>query len=65
MMVDPYMNVWDAAALPPILQEAGGSFTDWQGRPTIHSGEGIATNGHILDEVLAITRKAKRGRREA
>ena len=59
LMVDPYMNVWDAAALLPILQEAGGSFTDWQGRPTIHSGEGIATNGHILEEVLAITRKAE------
>jgi histidinol phosphatase-like enzyme (inositol monophosphatase family) len=65
LMVDPYMSVWDAAALLPILQEAGGSFTDWQGRPTIHSGEGIATNGHILDEVLAITKEAKGLRREA
>jgi len=65
LMVDPLMSVWDAAALLPILQEAGGSFTDWQGRPTIHSEEGIATNGHILDEVLAITKKAKSGKREA
>jgi histidinol-phosphatase len=56
LMIDPYMNVWDAAALLPIIQEAGGSFTDWQGRATIHSGEGIATNGHILEEVLAVTR---------
>ncbi len=56
LMVDPIMEVWDAAALLPILEEAGGTFTDWQGRPTIHSREGIATNGHILDEVLAITR---------
>ncbi len=56
LMVDPIMNVWDAAALQPILEEAGGTFTDWQGRPTIHSGEGIATNGLILEEVLAITR---------
>ncbi|HZZ29799.1 MAG TPA: histidinol-phosphatase [Pirellulales bacterium] len=53
-MVDPVMNVWDAAALLPILQEAGGTFTDWQGRATIHSGEGIATNGHVLDEVLRL-----------
>ncbi len=56
LMVDPIMELWDAAALLPILEEAGGTFTDWQGRPTIHSGEGIATNGLILDEVLAITR---------
>ena len=60
LMVDPFMSVWDAAALLPIMQEAGGTFTDWQGRATIHSGEGIATNGRILEEVLAITREAKR-----
>jgi histidinol phosphatase-like enzyme (inositol monophosphatase family) len=55
-MVDPIMNVWDAAALAPILEEAGGTFTDWQGRPTIHAGEGIGTNGRVLAEVLAMTR---------
>ena len=58
-MVDPQMNVWDTACLQPILEEAGGTFTDWQGRPTIHGGEGVATNGHVLEEVLAITRQAK------
>ena len=56
LMVDPIMNLWDAAAIQPVIQEAGGTFTDWQGRPTIYSGQGIATNGRILDEVLAITR---------
>lgn len=56
VMVDPLMNVWDAAALLPILEEAGGTFTDWQGRPTVHSGQGVATNGRILEEVLAFTR---------
>lgn len=56
LMVDPLMNLWDAAAIQPIIEEAGGTFTDWQGRRTIHSGEGIATNGLILEEVLAITR---------
>jgi len=54
--IDPIMNLWDAAALLPILQEAGGTFTDWQGRPTVCSGQGIATNGILLEEVLAITR---------
>jgi len=58
VMVDPIMNVWDAAAMLPILQEAGGTFTDWQGVSTIHHAEGIATNGHCLQEVLAITRDA-------
>ena len=56
LMVDAQMAVWDAAALLPILEEAGGSFTDWQGRRTIRGGEGIATNGLILAEVLKIVR---------
>ncbi len=54
--IDSIMNVWDAAALLPVLQEAGGTYTDWQGRPSIHSGQGVATNGKVLEEVLAITR---------
>lgn len=56
VMVDPKMNVWDSASLLPILEEAGGTLTDWTGAATIYGGEAIATNGHVLDEVLAITR---------
>ena len=58
LMVDPIMNVWDAAALQPVLEEAGGVFTDWQGRPTIHSGQGIACSPSLLAEVMAITAAA-------
>ncbi len=57
VMVDPVLNVWDAAAVQPIVEEAGGTFTDWQGAPTIHAGEAIATNGRVLEEVLAVTRE--------
>jgi fructose-1,6-bisphosphatase/inositol monophosphatase family enzyme len=56
IMIDPIMNVWDAAAVQPILEEAGGTFTDWKGQPTIYSGEGVATNGALLNEVLALLR---------
>jgi fructose-1,6-bisphosphatase/inositol monophosphatase family enzyme len=59
LMVDPLMNLWDAAAVQPILEEAGGTFTDWQGRATIYSGQGVATNGLILDEVLALLRGSR------
>lgn len=59
-MIDPLMNIWDAAALQPVLEEAGGTFTDWQGEPTIHSGEGVATNGAVLQEVLQATRLCPR-----
>jgi histidinol phosphatase-like enzyme (inositol monophosphatase family) len=50
--LDPVMNVWDAAALFPILVEAGGAYTDWQGRPVYDGGEGISTNGVVLAELL-------------
>jgi histidinol-phosphatase len=56
VMVDPILNVWDAAAVQPIVEEAGGTFTDWQGNATIHAGEAIATNGRVLEEVLAVTK---------
>ncbi len=59
-MVDAIMSVWDAAALQPILEEAGGAFTDWQGEPTIHSGEGVGCNRAVLQQVLAITRRFPR-----
>jgi histidinol phosphatase-like enzyme (inositol monophosphatase family) len=59
-MVDPMMNIWDAAAVQPIIEEAGGTFTDWSGVPTIHAGEAIATNGLVLEEVLAVTRSFRK-----
>lgn len=56
VMVDPILNVWDAAAVQPIVEEAGGKFTDWQGTATIQAGEAIGANLLVLEEVLAITR---------
>jgi len=61
VMIDAVLNVWDAAALLPVLQEAGGTYTDWQGRPSIHAGQGVATNGLVLEEVLAVTRRGSGG----
>lgn len=57
IMLDPVMALWDCAPLQVILEEAGGTFTDWNGRPTIHAGESIATNGLLLPEVLDIVHK--------
>jgi histidinol-phosphatase len=55
VMIDPIMNLWDAAPLLPIIEEAGGHFSDWTGNPTIRGGESLATNGRVKDEVLKIT----------
>jgi histidinol phosphatase-like enzyme (inositol monophosphatase family) len=57
IMLDPVMNVWDCAALLPIIEEAGGSFTDWEGRRTIQGGNAISTNALLFDQVMEIVRK--------
>lgn len=54
LMLDPAMHLWDCAPLQVILEEAGGTFTDWHGRPGIHHGESIATNGVLLDPLLEL-----------
>jgi len=52
VMIDPCMSLWDVAPMPTILEEAGGTLTDWKGNPTHRAGEAIATNGLVLAEVL-------------
>lgn len=56
VMVDPVMALWDTGPLGVILEEAGGTFTDWKGSPTIHAGESIATNGVLFEQVMAVVR---------
>jgi histidinol phosphatase-like enzyme (inositol monophosphatase family) len=56
LMVDPVVSVWDAAALQPVIQEAGGAFTDWSGAATIHSSDALAATRDIIGEVIEITR---------
>jgi histidinol-phosphatase len=56
IMLDPAMNVWDCAALLPIVEEAGGTFTDWRGQRTIHGGNALSTNGLLFDKVMEIVR---------
>ncbi len=54
VMLDPVMSIWDCAALMPIVQEAGGTFTDWRGEPTIRGGNAISTNGRLFRQVMQI-----------
>ncbi|HJZ50094.1 MAG TPA: inositol monophosphatase family protein, partial [Roseiflexaceae bacterium] len=54
VMLDPVVSVWDVAAPLPVISEAGGTFTDWSGEQTIHSGEAIATNGLVYAQLMAL-----------
>jgi len=53
-MCDPVLSPWDAAALQPIIEEAGGTFTDWDGVATAFGGSAIATNRRLANEVRAL-----------
>ncbi|MCH7836777.1 MAG: histidinol-phosphatase, partial [Chloroflexi bacterium] len=44
VMVDPAMRIWDCAALLPVIEEAGGRFTDWRGERTIRGADAVASN---------------------
>lgn len=48
LMVDDRMSPWDVAALIPVVEEAGGVFTDWQGRPGI-GPDAIASNATLAN----------------
>jgi histidinol-phosphatase len=53
------VQIWDIAPLRILVEEAGGRFTDLEGRPTHASGACVASNGLVHEHVLA----ALRGRR--
>lgn len=50
-MVDPKMNPWDAAAVLPIIEEAGGVFTSYAGDRTAFGGDVVATNAALAATV--------------
>lgn len=54
IMVDAVLNVWDAAALLPILEEAGGSYSDLKGDSSIYSGNALSTNKFLKNEIIKI-----------
>ena len=45
------VSLWDLAAIQIIVEEAGGRFTDLDGRPEPHRGSALSTNGLLHDDV--------------
>ncbi|HKJ32424.1 MAG TPA: inositol monophosphatase family protein [Balneolales bacterium] len=54
IMFDPVLNIWDAAPLLTIIEEAGGSFTDVKGRATIDGGSGYSCNKQLYPQIQTI-----------
>lgn len=50
---EPQLSPWDVAALVPIITEAGGRMTGFDGTPCLESGSGLTTNGTLHETLLA------------
>ncbi|MBX9677405.1 MAG: histidinol phosphate phosphatase [Gemmataceae bacterium] len=53
VMVEHGVHAWDIAALIPIVEEAGGKMTAWDGTIDLERPDVIATNGVLHDKILA------------
>lgn len=61
-VVEPVLSPWDIAPVIPIMAEAGGRCTDWQGRSTHLSPTGLSSNGLIHDAILTLLNRNKHTR---
>jgi myo-inositol-1(or 4)-monophosphatase len=58
-MIEHGVHAWDIGAVIPIIEEAGGRMTDWQGKIDLYAPDVIASNGKLHQEVLAILQGKK------
>ena len=58
LMIDPILQIWDAAAAAPIVRGAGGRFIDWRGDSHIDSGHAIGCVPSLVNQVLELTSPA-------
>ncbi|XZE54821.1 inositol monophosphatase family protein [Planctomycetaceae bacterium SH139] len=54
LMVDPIVSPWDIAAIAPVIIEAGGLFSDWQGVATTKGTQAVGTNGILHAQILEL-----------
>lgn len=57
-MLEPGIQAWDICPAAVLVREAGGRFTSFSGRDTVHEGTSIASNGRIHDALLALVARA-------
>lgn len=59
LMLEPHLSLWDVAALEPIVREAGGRITGWDGHAWRQDlGSCLTTNGALHDEALSLVEPA-------
>ena len=54
IMIEHGVHAWDIAALAPIVEEAGGKLTAWDGKFDLDKPDVLATNGLMHEAALQI-----------
>jgi histidinol-phosphatase len=57
VMIEHGVHSWDVAAMLPIVEEAGGRFTDWDGNVTIDRPDVLVSNGKLHNEILQLLQR--------
>jgi histidinol-phosphatase len=50
---EPELELYDMAALVPIVVEAGGRFSSLTGEDGPYGGNAVASNGHLHEDVIS------------
>jgi histidinol-phosphatase len=56
-MVEHGVHAWDLGALVPLVEEAGGKMTAWDGKTDIEKPDVLASNGLLHEAILGILNK--------
>ena len=52
LAVEPELSAWDIAALVPVVREAGGRITGFDGAPALDAGCAVTSNGLLHEQFL-------------
>jgi histidinol-phosphatase len=56
LMVEHGVHAWDVVALKPIIEEAGGRYSNWDGAASVDRPDVVVSNGQLHDAALAVLR---------
>jgi len=52
IMIEHGVHAWDVASIIPLIEEAGGKFSDWKGNKSIYAPDVLVTNGILHQQIL-------------
>lgn len=59
IMLDPVLNIWDAAALLPVVSESGAVFTGLNGEHRIDAGNAVSATAALHPQVISLINNQK------